>query len=695
MLSFGRAFFLFFSLVVLSAAGCDCAGPLPSRARCSTSADCSRGQTCRDGMCQVSTVRDGDVDIDAFVPGYDAGPIPMPVSVRLEPAMADLVSIDGAVVTQTFDVVVVYDTGLELPASGPLFEIDTRTMGDIAPSTGLFTANGIVGGSATVTARVTIGSGPALTATAPLTVRIERTVLAAGAPADAAARFDAATPVADGSRAAGIVYPLDHVVFPENVYPADVQWTNGSTDDLFRVRITKASAEITGYVLFDGQNHWLVDLLAWRSLAQSNPGEEATLTVDRLLPTGELITGTPVALTFAQAALTGTVYYWDIVAGRIQRINDGSGTAESFLPNPEQGCVGCHSVSHSGRYMAGRLGGGDNLGTVFDLTTDLTTAVPSPSIWAPTTHGLYWWFSTWSPDDTRLIVAAQTGPELRLYDPIAGTQVPAPTLAGLFGTYPAWSPDGTRIAYIINNNTWGDDVSLGDIAILPVTAPDTFGSPSIIHHGVDIADGAADSYPTWSPDSSLIAFGHGTGSRSESRLGDLFIMGADGASARQLAMAASGTREDFQPRFSPFTQGGYFWLSFLSRRVYGNPQIGNFTSAPSRRQQIWVTAVRVGAAGTEDPSSVPYWLPGQNPHSANISAYWAPRACRPDGDACSVGSECCGGECLVDGTGALVCAPPPPDRCREYGETCTTDGDCCMDMDLECRDHVCVHPGPG
>jgi hypothetical protein len=694
MLYLGRVSFVFVALVTVALAGCDCAGPPTPRGTCTTSADCQPGQSCRDGMCRTSTGRDGDTDFDAFMPGYDAGPIPVATSLRVEPASADLVSTDGAIVTQTFSAVVVYDTGLELPATGPLFEIDTRTMGELAPSTGVFTANGIVGGTATVTASVLVGS-TRLTGTAALSVRVERTVLGTDVSTDVPGRFDAATPMDDVTRAAGIVYPLSHVVFPENVYPADVQWTNGAPGDFFRVRITKADATITGYVGFDGNDHWLVDLLAWRSLAQSNPGTEATLTVDRLLSTGELITGAPVAMTFAQAALTGTVYYWDIVAGRIQRIDDGSGTAMSFLPNPEQGCVGCHSVSTSGRYMAGRLGGGDNVGTVFDLTTDLTVGVPSPSIWSTASHPLNWWFSSWSPDDTRLVVAAQGGPELRLYDPIGGARVAAPGLDGLIGTYPAWSRDGTRIAYVVNNSGWGDDLVTGDVAVLPVTGADTFGAPTIIHHGTDIPDGAADSYPTWSPDSALIAFGHGTGSRSESRSGDLFIMGADGASARALAQAASGAHEDFQPRFSPFTQGGFFWMSFLSRRVYGNPQIGNSTSAPSRRQQIWVTAIRVSASGTEDPSSVPYWLPGQNPHSANISAYWAPRPCRTDGEGCSVGSECCGGECLVDGTGALVCAPPPPDRCREYGETCSTDADCCESMDLVCSGHVCVHPGPG
>ncbi len=683
------------ALVTLFAAGCDCAGPVPVRGSCTTSSDCASGQSCRDGTCHSN--RDGDTDLDSTVPGYDAGPIPMPVSIRIEPAMADITSIDGAMTTQSFAAFIVYDTGLELPAMGPLFEIDTRTLGDIAPSTGLFAANGIVGGTATVTASILVGT-TRLMATAPLRVRVERTVLGTGVPDDVASLFGAATPMDDPTRAAGIVYPLDHVVFPENVYPADVQWTNGATGDLFRVRITKASATITGYVAFDGLDHWLVDLLAWRSLAQSDAGTDAMLVVDRLLASGELITGAPRAMTFAQAALTGTVYYWDIVAGRIQRIDDGSGTAISFMPSPppsEDGeyCVGCHSVSPSGRYMAGRLGGGDDIGAIFDLTTDLT-GTPAPTVWPTSPSSIRWWFSSWSPDETRLVVSFLDPQDLRIYDPFTGTQVPVTGAMPTRATHPVWSPDGGRIAYVANAVGWGGQLTAGNIAILPVVGPDSVGTPSIIHDGTTLPGGGVDSYPSWSPDSMEIAFAHGSGSRSEIDTAELYIMGGDGSSVTALATASNGGL-DYQPRFSPFISGGYYWMSFLSRRIYGNPQIGNTTSAPGRRQQIWVTGVRIGAAPGEDGSAVAYWLPGQNPHSANISAYWAPRPCRTDGEGCTVGSECCGGECLPDAMGTLVCAPPPPDRCREYGETCSTDGDCCADMDLVCTGHVCVHPGPG
>ena len=127
-------------------------------------------------------------------------------------------------------------------------------------------------------------------------------------------------------------------------------------------------------------NHWLVDRVAWEILARSDSADPLIITVDRLeAATGEAIAGSPLTMRFASAALTGSVYYWDIAAGRILRIDDGTAVADSFMPSPPgalnaaERCVGCHTVSPSGRYMVGRLGGGQNIAAVFDLTLNLTS----------------------------------------------------------------------------------------------------------------------------------------------------------------------------------------------------------------------------------------------------------------------------------------------------------------------------------
>lgn len=688
---------LFVWAVVLVSAGCDCAPPTPTRT-CSSSSECRASEMCVDGHCVARTDGGGTVGEDAPFESIDA-PLPTPTSLRIEPADPVLVSDDGSMPTEHFSAIVTLSDGTERAAMGPIFAIDTRDIGDLDVASGDFVANGSIGGTASVSVEAM-----GLMASTTVRVTLHRTVRSDGLPDDVVDRF-AGAPVTDDARTTQLVYPLEGAVMPQNVYPADLQWLRGVSGDLYRVRMEKSDVVIDAYLADDGGHHWLADALAWRALAQTDPDEVAHLRVDRWeAASSTVIAGDEITVTFARAALTGSVYYWDIVAGRIIRIDDGTATRTNFLPTPPTAldgntCVGCHAVSPSGRYMTGRLGGGDNIGGVFDLTTDLTAA-PAPTVWPVTRSpaSARWWFSSWSPDETRVVVSYEEPQgEMRFLDPFTGAWVtvssPAPLPTTM--THPAWSPDGASIAYVTDINGWGGSYTSGNVAIMPVTGPDAVGSPVVIHRGSDLSGatpgGSCDSYPTWTPDSHHLMFAHGPDGRSETGQSALYAMDADGAHVVRLDRASGGASalDSFQPRFSPFDQGGYFWVSFLSRRDYGNTEVGTRGRA---YQQIWVAAIRKDRLGTDDDASeVAYWLPGQATTSRNIAAYWAPRACRPDGESCSVGSECCGGECRPPaGGGEPVCSPPPPDRCRREGETCSSGADCCPDMGLSCLGNVCV-----
>lgn len=682
----------------LTALGCDC-GNSPPPETCRTSAECGTGRVCSDGRC--SDIQDTGVNIDAHVPPGTDAPFATVTSLRIDPATAEIVSTNGSTPTQAFRVLAQLSDGTERAAMVPVFSFDAPGIATIDEASGLATATGIIGGTGNV--RV---EAMGLSAMATLRVRVLRDVFSPGTDATTAALFTPA-PVDDAARSASIVYPLNGAVMPQNVYPADVQWLNGSPGDFYRIRIEKPESSVVAYVPFDGQNHWLADAAGWRAIAQTNPDAPAMIYVDRYESgSTTVISGTPVAVTFARAALTGSVYYWDIAAGRVIRIDDGTVARTNIIPRPpqpmrgEERCVGCHSVSPSGRYMAGRLGGGENIGAIFDLTTDLTSD-PAPTVWPtnpvePTTAR--WWFSSWNPSETRLVLSVQEpAGGMAFMDPFTGLNVSVTSPIPLPGsiTHPAWSPDGNSIAYVSEINQWGGVYTVGNISVMPVTGPDAVGMPTRIHTGSSIPGGACDGYPTWTPDSANLAFAHGLDGRSETGSSALYMMRADGSGVVRLDNASGGpsANNSFQPRFSPFDQGGYFWLSFLSRRDYGNAQVG---TRGRGFQQIWVAAIRKDALGTGvDPSAVGYWLPGQATTSRNISAYWAPRPCRPDGESCGVGSECCGGDCRAPaGGGALVCSPPPPERCRRDGETCSTDADCCEGSGLTCYLNVCgVTPG--
>lgn len=683
------------ALVVAHVGACSTDDPVERP--CGSDLDCP-GEICLDGTCQplADSGPRPDAANDASAtdaPFVDSRPT-MLTSIRIEPEMAELNAAPGEMPSADFTLIGIFEDGSEAELAGGLFELDSLAIGQVDVASGQFVASGAAGG--TVTLRATAPGRVEGTAEAIVTVRLAQTLIGEDVPADIADRF--AAPVEDEARRADLVYPLDGVVMPQNVYPADLQWLRGAASDVYRVTMSKEYFDFVAYVS-SPERHWLADSGAWSVLARTSPGEDATIRVDRFDGT-DAVMGVERSIHFASAAVTGSVYYWDIAAGQILRIDDGTATAESFMPTPPvamrgEQCVGCHTVSNSGRYMAGRLGGGENIGAVFDLTEDLTGAEPPteyPLIRAEPTSSR-WWFSSWSPDDSRMVISQSEGAvrSMGFMDPFSGAAVAVTGTLPTNITHPAWSPDGTQIAYVTDVNAWGGTFVQGSIGTMDMTGPDAVGENRVIHPGGDLSGsspgGIADSYPTWTPDSARIAFSHGTGTRSEDQQAALYMMARDGSDVIRLDTANGDDTTSFQPRFSPFEGGGYFWLSFLTRRDYGNEVVG---TRGAGLQQIWVTAIRMDADGGVDPSSVPYWIAGQRTTTRNISAYWAPRPCRDDGDSCSVGSECCGGDCRPDGDGALVCSPPPPERCRQTDETCSTDDDCCDG--LACTQRVCLPP---
>ncbi|MEZ4323649.1 MAG: hypothetical protein R3B40_00455 [Polyangiales bacterium] len=711
-----------FLVAALTYVGCGSSGPGGRGGQvgdpCDTSRPCRSDLLCSGGLCVTNP------QVDSGPPLEDLGPGVTLTGLEVSPDDPTLDIEVGATGSVQLTAVLRRSDGSTGSAS-PRYTASARVLGTLDEGTGAFTANGLSGGTVTITASQTVG-GQTFTDSVTLTVNLTRTIGAGGGgPSDPPALF-AGTPVTDAARTAALHYPLDGVVVPQNVSPMDVQWACGANTavcpegDTFRVTLQKPHARVVVYTRNPAEavnDHYLVESAAWRALAQSDPSDAMQIFVDRYDSAAqEVVSGLPVDVTFAIAAVTGTVYYWDIDDEKIRRINDGAAASELLLPHPnspladnEDGddCVGCHAISTSGRYMLANLHF-SNYGALYDLTRDDLDADPAPTEW-PVSQSIRWRTASFSPDDTRAMVSSAGGNDfLFLINPFTGLQVtPAAGTLPNPGTHPAWARDGDDVAYIGNTNSWAGDITTGDLSMLPVTGADAFGAGAAIHTGASLSGeaegGVTDSYPTWSPDSQWIAFAHGTGSRSDPRDPDgnvvidpantsaLYLIRRDGTGLTRLTRVASSDRFEFQPNFSPFTSGGYFWLSYLSRRPYGNRTAGN-AGTTIQPGQVWVTAVRANADGTFDPSSVPYWLPGQIPSHRSVSAFWAPRACRVDGEGCAVNSECCGGVCGDDGNGGLACVPPPSNECRELGETCSTTADCCDAADgATCSNNSCVN----
>ena len=678
------------ALACFLVAACDSA-PVHVRT-CTTNAQCVAPQTCVDGTCRAASdsgVLDGsrlDARTDARLPRTL-------VSIAVMPATTTLTANDGAMPTLPFIVTGTYDDGSTAPLVNGIWSSTSPVVGTVNRTSGVYTAGGVVAGRSTVTV---MASG--MIATGMVNVLIARTVIDTGAPADAATHFaPGVTTIDDPTRAATLLYPLDHARFPENVYPANVQWSGGAANDLYRVRFDAPGVTVRAYVAHSGAGfgfHWQVTRDAWRALAESATEMDVTVAVDRFdAAASTVITGRPRTLRFANATIRGAIYYWDLGRGRIQRINgDGSGLTD-FMPNPPtrardgRQCVACHVISRDGRRMAAELWDGGDTSAIFDLTGD-TTLSPPPMIVPPGTVSFL--SASFNMDNSRLV--GSTGNGLFLIDGNSGARV-ASTLPTSGAAHPSWSPDDTQIAYVNNTNgSWAVDFTAGDLAVIDVTAGDIFAPPRQI-----LAAGTPRviARPSWSPDSRYISFQHGVHSRSyldpgvfprDLQPATVEMVSRDGNTSYALENLNGGVSNSFYPTFSPFDAGGYYWLAFFSTRDYGNTQVG---TAGTGRRQLWVAAVSSTPVGGADPSSVPYWLPQQNVADHNMAAFWTQEPCHMDGLSCAVSGECCSGFCRDVGAGP-VCVPPTMVMCSHVGEACTTTADCCAADMAVCNGNRCT-----
>jgi hypothetical protein len=325
----------------------------------------------------------------------------------------------------------------------------------------------------------------------------------------------------------------------------------------------------------------------------------------------------------------------------------------------------------------------------------------------------------------------------QLYALPAGTRVPGVVglPAGLQAALPAFSPDGHHVSFNFWGGSFGSTLNSDQIslAILDFDGSNTFTNPRVLYtpprgasaqpsvtfssflptgsgviFDLELTRPSGSWGFTWQQNTSELWWADVASGQAHrlDRLNGYDATGKpylpDNSGGAATHTAAQDTTLNYEPTVCPIAGGGYAWVVFTSRRMYGVvAQLGPWDSDPRRYpwldgitdKKLWVAAVDLNAPPGSDPSHPAFYLPAQELHAGNSRGFWSFESCRADSQGCETGAQCCGGYCQQS-DGGLACTSNPP-SCSGLYEKCTRDSDCCgANPGVTCINDVCGQSQP-
>ena len=486
-----------------------------------------------------------------------------------------------------------------------------------------------------------------------------------------------------------ILYPYDGTVWPLGMLAPLIMWEANDAESIDGVSIELTAEDFAYRGMFarpaalGGGDPFVrhpIPLDVWQMATTSAAGGELEL---RLTVSRDGQAYGPIKETWkvAQGNLEGCVYYQSYFTELVDNEDGALGPDSRFgaatlglrpggtdpvlvagwTSDHKEGCRVCHSVSADGSRMVVQHGDKYDASSSIDLQNNYEeTEYPAD------TDGTLGWVGM-TPDgelgvgnSAEVPGGASEGPTA-LYDMETGEPIESTGLTD-FVTHaglPAFAHDGSMLAFNFWEGPGNDEIGGGNERKLVVMDFDReashFSNPRLMWEG-DYRPGWASFFPNNAGLVFQIELENGSGdhvmnTRSGGE-GELWWAHIESGEAARLDRANGRDGDDlyiptssehpddsivnFEPTVAPISSGGYAWIVFMSRRLYGNvitaepwasdPRSHDLTEEYSPKK-LWIAAIDLNAEPGTDPSYPAIYLPAQEIQASNSRGFWTSDPC--------------------------------------------------------------------